>query len=145
MTKHQPAADGSLDPETVRDILAFEEFYQLRDKAVRALLGRGLSPTRLRYDLMRLAIVEFGQGRIHGLSFYQRELAVFAGRFAIRDEVHRLATAGVLVLENNPTDRRALVIRPSSALVAWCEKQVPILKSEIRRLFLTPPIPGKNG
>lgn len=140
MNDPRPAADGTLDPETLRDLMRFDEFFAIRDKAVRAL-GPNMTPTKLRTEMIRLVLIEFGHGRANGLSFYQRKLESLAGRFAIRDEVHRLADFGLLVLENHPKDRRLLIVRPSHTLVEWCEKQVPILKSEILRLFLLPPVP----
>src|SRR5438067_239636 len=131
MKNPKPASDGTLDPETLRDLMCFDEFFAIRDKAVRALL-RNMTPTKLRTELIRLVLIEFGLGRCNRLSFYQRKLAPLAGRFAIRDEVHRLSNIGALVLENDPTDRRALIVRPSRTLVEWCSKVLPTLKSELR-------------
>lgn len=136
MRKDPPAEEGALNSDTLRDLMVFRDFWARRDAAMAALLKRKLPPTRLRDELVRLILIEFGHGRHNRLSFYQRELAAFAGSFAVRDEVHRLAKMGVLVLENDPSDRRALIVRPASSLVHWCENHISVLRNEMRRLFI---------
>jgi hypothetical protein len=144
MDDPQPA-EGKLAPDLLRDLINFREFLAMRDEAMRKLLGRNMAPSRLRDEIVRLALIEFGHGRHNRLSFYQRELTGFAGRFAVRDEVHRLSKIGVLVLENDPNDQRAIIVRPSRVLVSWCVEYTRILRDEIRRWFLDTPDQLRNG
>lgn len=135
MTTNRPAKLGTLSADVLRDLVTYREFLVRRDAAMAILLGKRMPPTRLRDELLRSVIVEFGYDRRNRLSFYQRTLEPFAGRFAVRDEVHRLSNIGVLILENDPTDRRSLIVHPTEWLIDWCEDQTRLLKFEIKRMF----------
>lgn len=97
-------------------------------------LGAKIRPSAVRDGITRLALFECAEGREQRLSFYQSELQYLGSRFAIRDEVHRLVQLGALVLTDDPTDSRAILVKPSQKLVDWYEQQVPRLVDEWYRL-----------
>jgi hypothetical protein len=130
-----PAELGSLSPEALRDLWLLHEFTRARQTLFAAFAVKRLRRNPQRDEILRLVLLEFGQGRHRRLSFYQRELGTQGSKFATRDEVHRLAQIGVLILENDPTDARSLLVKPSAQFVDWYSNQVPRLKSEWRRLI----------
>jgi hypothetical protein len=131
----EPTASGSLSPDAMRDLWVWQEFARARRQMFSAFLGANIRGNPHRDELLRLILLEHGRGQHRRLSFYVREMNAGWGRAAIRDEIDRLSHLGVLILENDPNDARAMLVRPSARFVDWYTNQVPKISTEWDRLY----------
>jgi hypothetical protein len=130
-----PAVRGSISREAQRDLWIMREAMATRARLFNEFLGVRLRPSRIREAILRVCLIEFADGHERRLSFYQRALAEHGSSFAIRDEVHRLAHFRVLILENDPKDARAILVRPAQHFVDWYVERMPTVVSEWYRLM----------
>jgi hypothetical protein len=106
-----------LHPDLVRQLSLIGEFIEHMDRSLRDILGPAALRSRLPDELSRLVLVQYGQGITQRMSFYQRKLAHIAGPSAVRDEIRRLAEGGILLLVDDPGDRRATLVKATAFLV----------------------------
>jgi len=133
------------DPALFQDFLKLLRLLEIREASLRAFAGQVATKTPVSGTLLRLVLLELGGGRVQRLSYYQRELRQIASRFAVRAEVHRLASMGILVLQDDPKDARAIRVMATTKLVSWYKKHVCHLASEAHSLFRDEATPAGNG
>lgn len=128
-----PAKRGTLDPDAHRELIVMQHFLTQRDKAMDELLGMRLRRSRLRDEVIRLVVIEFGHDRAHHLSFYQTACAGLASSFAVRDEIRRLAGLEIVLMMPDPKDHRSVCIEPTQRLIDFYSEEMPRMVHSIRR------------
>lgn len=123
-----PAERGSLTPAALRAARGMHAFMVEGYELLEALIGSKLPRTYLRNSIIRLAVIECGEGRRQKIAYYQQHLAAVAGKFAVREEIYTLASLGLLVLQESPTDKRLTCVAPSQRLIEWyCRVAAPLI------------------
>jgi hypothetical protein len=134
-TERLPAAAGSMTAVVLADLRIVQSFMTARDQALQGLLGRRSYRNHVREEIIRSVVIEFGSDRVQGISFYQRELANYGSSNAIRDEIRKLVTLGVLFVAPNPADKRATQVFPTRKLVNWYLTVMPRISDEINAII----------
>lgn len=134
-TSHRPAEPGSLNAEALADLVVYQQFIRGRDKALHQLYGKRLPRSILRDELLIIVIIEFGRGKTHQISYYQRCLHELGSSTTIRSELDRLAGLELLILQLGVSDRRTAEVVPAQRLVDWYSNQMPRLRKEVRRFL----------
>ena len=130
-----PSPLGMLSEESLADLELYREFLRCRDLSFRQFLGRNLPRSHLRDELIREVMIEYGRGRLHGISYYQRMARHLGSPTATRNELLLLADLGVVVIGGNAEDRRVAMVQPTVRLVYWYSQQLPKLADEVLRLI----------
>ena len=127
------AARGSLQADILADLVALRRFYEARDRAFDALVGRKLPRSHLREELLRMVVIEFGFGQLRTVAHYEKVCAPLGSSAAIRGELHLLAELGLVLYLPAETDRKALQVGPTQTLVDWYASQMPQLMRDVEQ------------
>ena len=129
---NKPAEPGSLNLEALADLVVMREFLDNRDRLLEKLYGRKLPRSQLRDNLIRSVVIEFGLGHVRHLMFYQKGLLHFGSRTAIRNEVARLESLGLVTMAIGEDDRRTAEVVPTRKLIEWYSTYMPALYVDVR-------------
>ena len=132
----KPAAFGSLEPRVLVDLRFLRTFLEARDRAFLRLLGRSVHRSHLRDEIVRRLVIEFGDGKLRRISFYQKETAYLGSATNIRDEIENLRLSGLVIITDDPSRKRAKLLRPTQRLVDFYNKEMNSLEADVRLLFL---------
>ena len=125
MSAHLHGTTSALPPVAhLRSTLALAEATRMAD---RALMGRHVKPSLLRDMLVRLILVEFGEGRIRSISHYQAALAPYGGRSSVRREILSLSDAGAVRLDVTKQHHHPCEVTPTDRLLTWAAEHIPRL------------------
>ena len=131
------AEPGSVAADVLADLILLREFFANRDLALARLLGSRGGHVRLRDEMLRLAVIEFGQGRTRNLAFFVFECSALGSTSAVRNEIRRLAMFGCLNLRDDVLDTRSTLVVPTEKLVRWYCQQMPRATDEVQRIFVS--------
>lgn len=131
-----PAAPGSLPASAVNDLITLRAFERHRDKLLEQLFGSKMRRSRLREEIIRLAVLEHGLGRSRTTAYYKRECAALGSTTAIRQEIARCVSFQLLILEEDPDDLRAQRVIVTQRLVNWYVSLLPRVNTEFGGIFV---------
>lgn len=121
------AEDGSLTNLAVRGLALIQEFYIVRDRRIRDLVGRKYRRSPLREELMRQITFAFADRKLLRVVDYQKMLADFGSRSLVRTEIDILYAESIVILRHSQSSERATVVVPTNKLISHFNRQVPDL------------------
>ena len=127
-----PACVVSL--KTIALVSILRSYDYGRREAYDKLLGRRYKPSALRDELIRCLILDQSNGTPRTISEYEKSLAQFASRPAVREEVRRLAAASLVILHRGKVPGRGTLAHPSQRLVDWYASQIPDIVGFLRAM-----------
>ena len=80
-------------------------------------------------------MLQFAQGNRMRIAFYVRACSFQATAPSVRSELDLLAHAGLIELLDEPSDRRATFVVPTTKLVSFYNEQMPRLRREVLRFL----------
>lgn len=126
---------GSLSPLAAYEVRLLIEYAEGRAQALRGLFGRSVKANPIRDDLIRSIVWCFANDRIEPTAFYVRKLQNTAAASTIRLQLVSLQQFGLVVLDQNPADRRVYFVRPTNKLIMWYNRTMPQLLREALKHF----------
>jgi hypothetical protein len=133
----QEASLGSLDAGPLNDLIVLSQFELNRDKLFAKLFGTRLRRSRLREELLRTILVEFGLKRVRPINFYKRTLSDLGSATAIRMEIDLLACLKLLVVKNHPTNARQSQVVPTVKMIAFYNSEMPRIAPELQKFMVS--------
>lgn len=129
------ATFGALNAHVAADIAILQEFFSNRDRIMAQLFGRPLRRNPVRDELLRLIMLEFSQENQRRIAFYVRACSCHATAPSIRSELDLLVHADLIRLVDEPYDRRAKSVAPTTKLVSFYNERIPQLRKEVLSLI----------
>lgn len=135
---NHPAKLGSASVELCALVVSLQNFYDRRDVLFQELIGRDFGRNRLTEDLVRRIVVQFCRGHVNRVQDWQAAMTDAGSRGSFRASLRLLEAAGVVIIKEG-ADRRERLVWPSSRLIYWYEKNIPLLAkdavAELKRLY----------
>lgn len=128
----QAAPPGSLNPTVVADLKALRELDRIRDQLWHKLLGRNFARSAVREEVVRLAVLAFGEGHFYQVSDFVRLCRPYATAPTVRTEIERLVESGVVVRD---PDGRSAIIHPTDRLIAFYNHYTPWFRDRVLQLW----------
>lgn len=126
---------GTLNAQAAEDIAVMQEFLSNRDRIMSSLFGRSLRRNPTRDELLRQIMLQFAQGNRRRIAFYVRACSFQATAPSVRSELDLLVHTDLVELMDEPSDRRATLVAPTTKLVSFYNEQMPRLRNEVLHLL----------
>jgi hypothetical protein len=124
-SRPKAAAFGSLDVNAHQDLMLYEGYLRRLVASLMNLRGNQYLPSYLRGAVARLILIEFGEGRVNQIGFYQTAASEFGTGFAVRQEIRKLERLELVILSDDPADKRGALVWPTRRLVSWASDDMP--------------------
>jgi hypothetical protein len=127
----QEAPPGSLEAGPLNDLIVLRQFELNRDKVLARLFGVKLRRSRLREEMLRILVIEFGLGHTRQVSFFIKECKALGSASAVRLEISRLCSLGLTILRDDPEDARSARVVPTQKIISFYNTQMPRISPEL--------------